>query len=265
LKNFPERPMKRVCLLLLPIVVTSCELNPFKKEEPVVYKPYYQESREPEGAPNLKGVENVVYYMEKEFKPLSGEIVLNSYDGFVIDLGKKDGVSVGDRFVSESGAVLKVTQVKDNYCVALPTLGSPTVGEKVEKLLFNRVLFLDFTGKEGRELYSSLKKKVPNLKLAPYEEGEKFKKKFKLKFPSDFKRRVPPDKLTGYDGYLVVSQIGVELYDSTKKLLKLFPWKGAPVSTFSASPRSLYKVVLDFKGHATSLFSGNVDSTPKTS
>ena len=257
--------MKRFIPALTLLLASSCALNPFSKEEPT-YTPYTpQETQEGVGIKKgLKGVDNVVYYMKREFRPITGEIVLNSYDGFVIDVGKEHGVSVGDRFVSESGAVLKVTEVKRNYSIALPTLGNPMVGERVEKLLFNRVLYIDFTKDKGKELYQKLKKEVPSLNLSTYEEGEKFKEKFGLKFPSDFKRKVPADKLTGYDAYIIVSDAGVELYDGTKKLIKIFPWEGAPVTSYSLAPGSLYKVVYDFKGkHATSLFAGNVDSSPE--
>ncbi|WP_456342485.1 hypothetical protein [Thermovibrio sp.] len=262
--------MKRLISLTAVAILTSCSLsslNPFKKENGLKYHPYtgYAEAEEEKTPKGLSGIKNVVYYMKKEFRPLQGEIVLNSYDGFLIDLGKEQGVSVGDRFITESGAVLKITQVRKEYSVALPTLGNPMVGERVEKLLFNRVLYLDFTKGKGKELYDELRKEVPSLHLAPYREGEKFKEKFRLKFPSDFKRKVPADKLTGYDGYVVVSDAGVELYDATKKLIKIFPWKGAPVTSYSLAPGSLYRVVVDFKGkHATSLFAGNADSSPES-
>jgi len=253
--------MKKTASFILLALLSSCSLNPFSKEEPK-YKPYVPKE-EREKSP-YSGVKNVVYYMKKEFTPLEGEVVLNSYDGYIIDVGKDKGVSVGDRFITESGAVLKVVKVSKEYSVALPTLGKPLIGEKAERLLFNRVLFIDFTSrKKGKELYRELKKEVPSLKLANYEEGKAFKEKFHLKFPSDFKRKVPTDKLTGYDGYIVVSDIGAEVYDSTKKLIKIFPWNGAPVSSYSLAPGSGYKVVLDFKGHATSLFVGNIDSSPQ--
>ncbi|MEO2066037.1 MAG: hypothetical protein ABGX17_05990, partial [Desulfurobacteriaceae bacterium] len=260
--------MRKVISLLTVALLSSCSLsslNPFKKEEGVKYQTYTGYSVQEEAPKGLKGIKNVVYYMKREFTPLEGEIVLNSYDGFLIDLGKESGVSVGDRFITESGAVLKVTQVRKEYSVALPTLGNPMVGEKVEKLLFNRVLYLDFTKGKGKELYRELKKEVPSLHLAPYKEGERFKEKFHLKFPSDFKRKVPADKLTGYDGYIIVTDVGAEVYDGTKKLLKIFPWEGAPVTSYSLAPGSLYRIVYDFKGkHATSLFAANIDSSPET-
>ncbi|RKQ63594.1 hypothetical protein C7457_0468 [Thermovibrio guaymasensis] len=260
--------MRKVLSLLTVALLSSCSLsslNPFKKEEEVKYQTYTGYSVQQEAPKGLKGIKNVVYYMKREFTPLEGEIVLNSYDGFLIDLGKESGVSVGDRFITESGAILKVTQVRKEYSVALPTLGNPMVGEKVEKLLFNRVLYLDFTKRKGKELYRKLKKEVPSLHLAPYEEGERFKEKFHLKFPSDFKRKIPADKLTGYDGYIIVTDVGTEVYDGTKKLLKIFPWEGAPVTSYSLAPGSLYRIVYDFKGkHATSLFAANIDSSPET-
>ncbi len=257
--------MRKELLLIVPFLVSSCSLgslNPFKKEEPTytVYAPK-EEKVQPEV--NLKGVENVVYYMKKEFQPIEGEIVLNSYDGFIIDLGKKNGVSVGDQFLSESGAILKVKEVRDNYSIALPAIGNPVVGERVRKFTFNKVLFLNFAKDEGKNLYEALKNQVKSITLASYNEGEKFKKLFNLRFPSDFKRRVPADRLTGYDGYFVVSNRGVEVYDGTKRLLKVFPWEGSPVSSFAVNVKTAYKVVLDFKGHTTSLFTGNVDSTPE--
>ncbi|RUM87910.1 MAG: hypothetical protein DSZ25_02825, partial [Thermovibrio sp.] len=73
----------------------------------------------------------------------------------------------------------------------------------------------------------------------------------------------PVDKLTGYDGYMVVSDEGVALYDSTKHLVRFFPWEGSPKSSISVEIGSGYRVVYDFKGHATSLFAttlnGEVD------
>ncbi len=252
-------------LLLIPLILGSCgigSLNPFKKEK-VSYTPYIPKSESQTVKSGKRGVDNVVFYMKRYFSPIEGEIVLNSYDGFIIDLGSSQGVSVGDRFISESGAVLKVKEVKKDYSIALPTLGNPMVGERVQKLTFSKVAFIDFTKRRGRELYKKLKKEVKNLNLAPYKEGEKLKETYKLRYPSDFRRRVPVDKLTGYDGYMVVSDEGVALYDSTKHLVRFFPWEGAPKSSISVEIGSGYRVVYDFKGHATSLFAttlnGEVD------
>ncbi|RUM90549.1 MAG: hypothetical protein DSZ26_02720 [Thermovibrio sp.] len=252
--------------LLIPVLLSSCgigSLNPFKKEQPV-YTPYTPKSESQTVKSGKRGIENVVFYMKRYFSPLKGEIVLNSYDGFIIDLGSKDGVSVGDRFISESGAVLKVKEVKKNYSIALPTLGNPLVGESVQKIIFNKIAYIDFTREKGRELYRKLKENVKNLNLAPYEEGEKLKRIYRLRYPSDFKRRVPVDKLTGYDAYLVVSREGVALYDTTKHLIKFFPWEGAPQTSILVAIGSDYTVVYDFKGHGTSLFAfspeGQVES-----
>ena len=247
----------RKLLYLLPIFLASCglgSLNPFSKEEKPKYTPYTPVSVQEEPHPELKGVDNVVYFMKKYFSPVEGEIVLNSYDGFIIDVGRDKGVSVGDRFISESGAVLKVREVRKNYSIALPTLGNPMVGERVQKLSFNRVAYINFAGEKGKELYRKLKEEVKNLKLAPYSEGEKLKKTYKLRYASDFKRKVPLDKLTGYDAYIVVSKSGAALYDTTKHLIRFFPWEGAPQSSITVAMGSSYKEVYDFKGHATSLF-----------
>jgi hypothetical protein len=156
--------------------------------------------------------------------------------------------------LSESGAVLKVKEVRKNYSIALPTLGNPMVGERVQKLSFNKVVLIDFTKGKGKELYEKLKKEVKTLNLSSYESGEKIKKKYSLRYPSDFRRKVPTDKLTGNDGYLIVSKEGVALYDATKRLVKFFPWKGAPTSSISVALGSGYLTVYDFKGHATNLF-----------
>jgi hypothetical protein len=257
--------MRKELLLIIPFLISSCSvssLNPFKKEEPT-YTLYTPKEERVQPEVNLKGVDNVVYYVKKEFQPVEGEIVLNSYDGFIIDVGRKNGVSVGDQFITESGAILKIKEVRDNYSIALPALGNPVVGEKVRKFTFNKVLLLNFAKDEGKSLYEALKNQVKFITLASYEKGEEFKKLFNLKFPSDFKRRVPADRLTGYDGYFVVSSRGVEVYDGTKRLLKVFPWEGVPLSSFAVDVKTAYKIVFDFKGHATSLFTGNVDGTPE--
>ncbi|SMP17759.1 hypothetical protein SAMN06265339_1558 [Desulfurobacterium pacificum] len=260
--------MRRLIPLATIIVLaSSCglsSLNPFSKKEEPVYTPYIPvESQTPEKT-NLKGVENVLFYMKKEFSPKEGEIVLNSYDGYIIDLGKKDGVSPGDTFVAEkSGAILKVKEVKNDYAIALPTIGKPIVGEKVQKYSFNKILYLDFTKEKGKKLYKELKEKLPYLHLSDYTEGEKFKKVFHLKYPADFKRKVPADKLTGYDGYFVVSSEGVEVFDGTKRLLKVFPWNGTPAASFTIGINAGYSVVANLKTHATSLFTANIDKSPQ--
>ena len=97
--------MRKVLSLLTVALLSSCSLsslNPFKKEEGVKYQTYTGYSVQEEAPKGLKGIKNVVYYMKREFTPLEGEIVLNSYDGFLIDLGKESGVSVGDRFITET-------------------------------------------------------------------------------------------------------------------------------------------------------------------
>ena len=255
----------RKSLFLLPFLLTSCgigSLNPFSKHKEPVYTPYVPSYKGETPRTKLKGVDNVVYYVKRYFSPIEGEIVLNSYDGFIIDAGKDKGVSVGDRFISESGAVLKVKEVKDHYSIALPTLGNPMVGERVQKLMFNRVAYINFAGEKGKELYNKLRKEVKNLNLAPYSEGEKLKKTFHLRYPSDFKRKVPINKLTGYDAYIVVSNEGAALYDTTKHLIRFFPWEGAPQSSIAVAMETNYRQVYDFKGHATSLFVANLLKTP---
>jgi len=257
--------MKRLIFLILPFLIGSCSfssINPFHKEQPeyTVYVPKEKVERV-----NLKGAENVVYYMRREFQPLEAEIVLNSYEGFILDVGKDRGVSIGDQFLSESGGVLKVTDVRSNYCVALPTIGNPHVGEKVKKLSFRKVLYIDFTKSRGRKLYRSIKENIKNVELSSYEAGEEFKRKFHLRYPSDFRRKVPISKLTGYDGYFVVSDAkGVEVFDGTKKLLRIFPWEGVPVSSLSELASGPTRLLLNFGKHATSMFSANIDRRPDT-
>ncbi len=256
---------KKLCSILLLVFLSACgipSLNPFHKEKPsyTVYVP-----KEKVEKVNLKGIDNIVYFMKKEFQPLQGEIVLNSYEGFILDVGKDEGVSIGDQFISESGAVLKVTDVRSNYSVALPTIGNPVVGESVKKLSFNKVLYIDFTKGSGKSLYRSLKENVKNISISDYESGQEFKKKFNLRYPSDFRRKVPISKLTGYDGYFVVSETrGVEVFDSTKKLIRIFPWEGSPVSSLAAASFGPSRLLVDFKKHATSMFSANIDSKPDT-
>jgi hypothetical protein len=255
--------MKKLAFLFAAVFSFSCgisSLNPFHKERPTytVYVP-----KEEAEKVNLKGIDNVVYFMKREFQPLKGEIVLNSYEGFILDVGKNRGVSIGDQFISESGAVLKVTDVKTNYSIALPTIGNPIVGESVKKLTFNKVLYIDFTKGLGKSLYEAIKSSVKNVAISDYESGQKFKKKFNLRYPSDFRRKVPISKLTGYDGYFVVSESrGVEVFDSTKKLVRIFPWEGSPVSSLSASSLGPSRLLLDFKKHATSMFYANIDEKP---
>ena len=251
--------MRKVLLFILFVGLSACSLNPFGHKEEVTYTPYIPEEKVQTSG--LKGVDNVLFFMKKTFSSVEGEIVLNSYDGFIIDLGRKHGVFPGDRFVSDSGAVLKVKEVKEDHSIALPTIGSPMVGEHIRKMMFRKVLFIDFTKDKGKELFQRLKE-LP-LNIAPYREGKAFAKRFSLKFPSDFRRKVPANKLTGYDGYMLASNKGVEVYDGTKKLLRGFPWEGPPASAFRIGVGSGYKVVLDVKGHATSLFAGNIDSTPE--
>jgi len=259
---------KFISIATLSLILSSCglsSLNPFAKKEEPTYTPYVPtETAQPNKETKLKGIENVLFYMKKEFSPKEGEIVLNSYDGYIIDLGKKDGISPGDTFIAEkTGAVLKVKEVNNDYCIALPTIGKPIVGEKVQKYSFNKILYLDFTKQKGKKLYKALKKTLPYLHLANYQEGEKFKKIFHLKYPADFKRKVPSSKLTGYDGYFIVSSEGVEVFDGTKHLIKVFPWNGAPAASFAIGINGSYTIVADLKDHATSLFSANIDRSPE--
>ena len=253
--------MKRTLIAFLPFVVSSCavsSLNPFHKSEPV-YQTYIP--TENVKSIGLKGIKNVIYYIGKTLSPIQAEIVLNSYDGYIINAGSNNGVDVGDRFVSDSGAELKVSQVKGNYCIALPIVGHPVVGENAKKLSFNNLLLINFAGEKGKSLYKAIGQKLSFIGLAGYEKGKSFKKKFKLRFPSDFRRRVPVSKLTSYDGYLIVDSQGASLYDGAKHLVRIFPWQGAPIASL-AEIGSSYRDVLKVKGHATNLFIGNVDGKP---
>ncbi|MEO2068280.1 MAG: hypothetical protein ABGX27_02050 [Desulfurobacteriaceae bacterium] len=201
-------------------------------------------------------IDDVVKILKRRFTPVKGQVVLKSFEGYLLDVGKNKGVSVGDIFVFKEGSVLRIKEVKDTYSIAISTIGKPTIGDQVNRFSFRKVLFLNFAGEKGEKLYEKIKKEINFWSLSSKEEENNFKKKFSLKLPEDFREKVSKDDLKNFDAFFIVSPSGIEIYDTTKTLVKFIPFSG--INTTLSVP---YEVILSFDGHARSLFIGNIDRT----
>jgi hypothetical protein len=125
----------------------------------------------------------------QDFKPLSGYVVGQAGESYVIDLDAADGLSVGDVVtVVEPGAVLthpvsgeslgrlenikavlKVTQVRAEFSLARPVgaTGGVGRGDPIRRYQNVGVAFHDYTG-EGEPLYLGLRSALPMLQWQDY-------------------------------------------------------------------------------------------------
>ncbi len=125
----------------------------------------------------------------QDFKPLSGYVVGQADESYVIDLDAADGLSVGDVVtVVEPGAalthpvsgeslgrlekvkgVLRVTQMRAGLSLARPMGSTDSVGrgDPIRRYQNVKAAFHDYTG-DGEPLYLELRSALPMLQWQDY-------------------------------------------------------------------------------------------------
>lgn len=129
----------------------------------------------------------------KDFKPLSGIIIMPVQDEYLIDVDAGKGVAVGDLFsvvkpgekvihpvtkevlgsLDEVKGVLQVTRVKSGYSYARPVREAAGIkaGDAVRRFENVAAAFWDQQG-TGEELFKELKSTLPQLEWQGYYRGE---------------------------------------------------------------------------------------------
>lgn len=179
----------------------------------------------------------------RDFKPLSGYVIMPADQEVLIDLDAAKGVAVGDLFaivkpggpivhpvtkeilgnLDEVKGVLKVTRLRSGYSYAVPLGGQKTAsrGDVVRRFENMAATFADETGK-GATIQADLQRALPALAWQPTSQsaGEPAALRFILK-PS-----------------------GLEIIDSTGQRIKSYPLPegvvaSSPASAAAATPTSV--------------------------
>lgn len=140
---------------------------------------------------------SVVDEIARDFKPLSGFVIMPVEGEFLIDKDAGQGVAVGDLFsvvkpgekvvhpvtkkvlgsLDEVKGILQVIRVKEGYSYARPVRESKGIvrGDAVRRFENVTAAFWDYQG-SGEELYRGLKGALPQLEWQGYHrvEGERF-------------------------------------------------------------------------------------------
>ncbi len=172
----------------------------------------------------------------RDFKEVSGYVVLPVQGEFLIDLDASKGIAVGDLFaVVQPGekithpvtgevlgtldvrkAVLQVTQIKAGYSQARAVSGAAQVarGDVIRRFANLRVSFLDYTGR-GEAFYADLTGALPGLEWQDYAAAQAT-------------RPAKPDSAAGSADLLVIlDNQGLSVRDGAYRLLHSYP---SPVS-----------------------------------
>lgn len=135
-------------------------------------------------------IENIT----RDFKPISGYVVMSEGDEFIIDLDQTNGIQTGDIFSviapgkkiihpvtkKELGSLetvkgmLKVTRIKSGYSFARPVgkVAEIERGNPIRRFGNLPALFWDYTGK-GLPLFIRLQKNLNDLKWTDYNSAQK--------------------------------------------------------------------------------------------
>ena len=170
----------------------------------------------------------------QDFKPLSGYVVGQADESYVIDLDAADGLSVGDVLtVVEPGAVLthpvsgeslgrleqvkavlKVTQVRPGFSLARAVGATDGIGrgDPIRRYQNVTVVFRDYTG-DGESLYLELRRALPMLQWQDY-----------TSVTQSGALATPPESRT----HLVfeLRDAGLTVRDTESQLLRSYAWPG---------------------------------------
>ncbi len=136
----------------------------------------------------------IIDEIARDFKPLSGYVVMSSEDEYIIDLDDTKGVAMGDIFsvvkpgkqivhpvtgkvlgtLEEIKGVLKVIRIKSGYSFARALGKAEEIkkGDSIRRYESLRAFFWDHTGK-GRSFFVQLQSALPALKWQDYDEAQR--------------------------------------------------------------------------------------------
>ena len=169
----------------------------------------------------------------RDFRPLSGYVIMPLNDQYLIDQDATKGVVVGDLFsVIEAGekivhpvtkemlgtldrvkGTLQVTQVKSGYSYARPLgkIEALKAGEIIRRYENIPAIFWDYTG-QGSGLFAQLKDSLPNLNWRDYAAAQA-------------ERPVTPGAMSASGPALlfVLGDRGLEVHDADYRILHAYP------------------------------------------
>ena len=127
--------------------------------------------------------------LARDFKPVSGVVIMPAKGEFLIDLDANSNVAIGDLFtvmqpgekvvhpvtkevvgtIDEVKALLQVTRVKSGYSYAKAVGDAPEIVAKDKILRYENIpaVFWDYTN-DGEAIYAQVKQALPNLEWQEY-------------------------------------------------------------------------------------------------
>jgi hypothetical protein len=180
----------------------------------------------------------------KDFKPLSGYVVMSNEKEYIIDLDDTNGVVIGDLFsvvtpgekivhpvtqkvlgtLEEVKGILKVIRIKSGYSFARPLGKSSDIkrGDQIRRYENMPALFWDYTGK-GKSFFAQLQLTLTALKWQDYESTQR----------SRPPQPAPPVK--NYDTLIfILNDQGLEVRDPEFYVIRTY---NPPESLSQISPR----------------------------
>jgi hypothetical protein len=149
-------------------------------------------------APSVAANAGVINEIARDFKPISGYVVMSSEGEYIVDLDDTKGILTGDIFsVSKSGkkivhpvtgkvlgkleeikGVLKVVRIKSGYSFARSLGKAEEIkkGDPIHRYDNLKAYFWDYTG-SGRNFFSQLQSTLPALKWQDYDMAQSSKPK----------------------------------------------------------------------------------------
>ena len=140
----------------------------------------------------------VIDEIARDFKPISGYVVMSSEDEYIIDLDDTKGVERGDIFsvvkpgkkivhpvtgkvlgtLEEIKGVLRVIRIKSGYSFAqsLGKVADISAGDPIRRYESLHSFFWDYTGK-GKPFFAQLQSALPALKWQDYDATQRSKPK----------------------------------------------------------------------------------------
>lgn len=190
--------------------------------------------------------------LARDFKPVSGVVIMPAKGEFLIDLDANSNVAIGDLFtvmqpgekvvhpvtkevvgtIDEVKAILQVTRVKSGYSYAKPVGTAPEIVAKDKILRYENIpaIFWDYTD-DGEAVYARVKQALPTLEWQGYAATQENKPQ-------------TPAAVTGFQGLTFVLKPGkLEVRDPAFNVLRAYAVGGAAAPAAAGVPVAAAPVV----------------------
>ena len=184
----------------------------------------------------------------KDFRPVTGHVIMPIGGQFLIDLDAGTGVNVGDVFsvvkpgreivdpvskkvlgsLDEVKGTLEVTRINSGYSYATPTGSAEKIakGDEVRRFADMKAIFWDYT-ESGEAFYTELRADLPGLEWQDYATAQ------------EFRPQTPAPLAPGKAQlYFILTRNGLAVRDAAFRLLHSYPVAVAQAAPAVAAPTS---------------------------